>query len=427
MRRVFTSRLCLLPLLTTLGTGCDLPKGDGDSDTDTSDPSESDTGEGTGGTEGGTDAGTGGDTGTADTGVQPTDRAVDIIFVVDNSGSMGEEQARLANSISSLVDALDAAVPPVDYRIAVTTTDNGNPWCQGTTPEAGTFRATSCRERTNEFVFQGAQEVDVIDEACLDLCPHESLDLSVPWIDVDGATGSSNVPSGDVAGALRCLLPQGIDGCGFEQPLESLRRALDRVETLGDSNNGFRRPGALLAVAMVTDEVDCSHNPAHETIFLPDGSRVFWSNQEDPAPTSALCWNAGVSCTGSGTYDDCHAVDLNVDGNAVAGDPEIDAVLRPLTTYIDQLSSEAVYMVALNGVADDGSVVYADTAADPDFQNSFGIGPGCSGSDSGAVPPVRIRELVETVSGPGNLHSVCDEDYSPALAAMASGILDRLP
>ena len=426
MRHVFTSRLCLLPLLpllTTLSAGCDLPKDDGaGSDTegsDSSDPSESDTGDGTGGTGDGTDTG--------ETGAQPTERAVDIIFVVDNSGSMGEEQARLAASVNSLVDTLNAAVPPVDYRIAVTTTDNGNPWCQGTSSESGTFRATSCRERTNEFVFQGVQEGDVTDEACLDVCAQDSLDLDVPWIDVDGATGSSNVPSGDVTGALRCLLPQGIDGCGFEQPLESLRTALARVETLGEPNNGFRRPGALLAVAMVTDEVDCSYNPAHQTIFLPEGNRVFWSNQQDPAPTSALCWNAGVECTGSETYEECHAADLNIDGNPVAGDPATDAVLRPLSGYIDELSSEAVYMVAINGVADDGSIVYADTATDPDFQNSFGIGPGCSSSDSGAVPPVRIRQLVETVSGPGNLHSVCDEDYSPALAALASGILDRLP
>ncbi len=66
----------------------------------------------------------------------PTERQVDIIFVIDNSGSMGDEQAMIAANLDALVDTLDGAQPPVDYRIAVTTTDNGNPWCQGTGPEA---------------------------------------------------------------------------------------------------------------------------------------------------------------------------------------------------------------------------------------------------------------------------------------------------
>ena len=73
--------------------------------------------------------GTGGGTGNP-----VTEREVDIIFVVDNSGSMGEEQAYLAEGIAGLVDVLDQATPPVDYRIAVTTTDNGNPWCAGGSP-----------------------------------------------------------------------------------------------------------------------------------------------------------------------------------------------------------------------------------------------------------------------------------------------------
>ena len=64
---------------------------------------------------------------------------VDILFVIDNSGSMGEEQAILANNFASFIEVLEAEDVEANYRIGITTTDNGNPWCPPgvTTPESG--------------------------------------------------------------------------------------------------------------------------------------------------------------------------------------------------------------------------------------------------------------------------------------------------
>ena len=50
---------------------------------------------------------------------------VSILLVVDNSGSMGTAQAILTSRITDLVAPLDAA--GIDWRLGVTTTDNGNP------------------------------------------------------------------------------------------------------------------------------------------------------------------------------------------------------------------------------------------------------------------------------------------------------------
>ena len=55
------------------------------------------------------------------------DRKVDILFVIDDSGSMGEEQAKLAANFAPFVATLEEA--GADYRIAVTTTDDGAPGC----------------------------------------------------------------------------------------------------------------------------------------------------------------------------------------------------------------------------------------------------------------------------------------------------------
>lgn len=46
---------------------------------------------------------------------------VDILFVVDNSGSMSQEQRRMANSFPNFVQGLDIA--GLDYRIGIVTTD----------------------------------------------------------------------------------------------------------------------------------------------------------------------------------------------------------------------------------------------------------------------------------------------------------------
>jgi len=315
----------------------------------------------------------------------------------------------------------------------VTTTDNGNPWCQGTGPEAGKLRATSCRARPTEFVFEGAQTIDATQEACYDVCSLENLEelgLTDLWVEVNGTTGTANVPVDMIVETLRCMLPQGIDGCGFEQPLESLWKAWRRSDTPGDPSFGFARPGALPVAVIITDEADCSYNNEWETIFLPDGERVFWSDPTAAAPSSAVCWNAGVTCFGSETYDDCISVDLDEDGNEVPPEFAADnAVLRPISRYIDAFAERGALVMAINGVGVDGSVSYGDSLEDPDFQRDFGIGPGCESASGRAVPPVRLRETIANVTGTDGMYqfSICGGDFSPAFSALAAQIIQRLP
>ena len=358
---------------------------------------------------------------------EPTIRAVDIIFVVDGTSSMTSWQRRLVESVDVLLDALDDAQPPVDYRIAVTSTDNGNPWCDTVEPAEGRLETTSCWQRIEDFTPPMFPEQPVDIPCREELCSFDELALPEPWIEVGRIMGTTNVPEDRALDAARCILPQGVVGCGFEQPLESLYRAIERTQTAGDASFGFVRPGGLLAVFLLTDEADCSYNPAHESIFSAEGDQIFWSDPGLEYPTSAICWNAGVECTGTSVYDECHSVDLNASGGPVQGDPEQEAVLRPVSRYVDQLAGYGAYVVAINGVGADGSPLYADSPEDPEFQDDFGIGPGCEDSGGWAVPPVRVREVIEAVSGPGNLHSVCAEDYGPALSSFAAGILERLP
>ncbi len=364
-------------------------------------------------------------------------RDIDLLIVIDNSSSMSEEQGRLASNLATLTAAFDAA--NVNYRIGVTTTDNSNPWCTGTTPEGGALRFSSCRSRAPDFVSAGGG--DSIQESCFDACVDAPFDVTPtptavdptpsprPWLQV--TTGVANVTGVTAAEAIQCALPQGINGCGFEQPLESLWKALRRSEDESDPGYGFLRRNAVLGVLVVTDEADCSYHTDHESIFLPEGDRFFWSDPSAPTPSSAVCWNAGVACDGS----DCNSVNLDPTGVETAAD---DAVMRPVSRYVELLQeledlkqqitpNQEVVFAMLGGVAADGSVTYQDSL-DPEYQDSFGIGPGCVSAAGEAVPPVRLREVSDAlaVGGAQSRFSICEPDYAAEVGALADQLLGQI-
>ena len=353
--------------------------------------------------------------------------AVDVLFVVDNSGSMAEEQAGVQSAIGALVNALETT--QLDYRIAVTTTDHGNPACGATGPEAGNFVSNSCRRRLDDFTFPGADPPIDAEYACTDACTLENVGPTngVPWIENDG----SNLPAGvSIEDALRCI---------FESQLESMYLAIRRSFTEGENELGFIRPDAHLMIVLVSDETDCSLNKDWGIIFASDqtgGNEVFWSLPDEPTPTSAVCWNAGVTCTGGpGTFAECHPQDKDVDGNTPAN-PEENAVLYPLTRYqelIDEVrmskaeSHGQVFVFGILGVPLDypstRTVVYSN-GDDPAFVDDFGIGPGCDGPDGRGVPPVRMGTFIENnaLTAASPMHSICGNDYAPALNAAVAQV-----
>ena len=319
---------------------------------------------------------------------------------------------------------------------AVTTTDSGNPWCNDTSPEGGALRATSCQERASEFTANGSEPVDAFDVACGSVCEHATVEVvptptvddpqprARPWI--EGGAAGTNLADVSAQDALACLLPQGVDGCHFEQPLESMYRAIVRARFDDEPSFGFLRPSSVAGVIVLTDAVDCSYDPDQVLIFLPDGDRHLWSDPDADAPTAALCWNAGVQCQGEGSaYDECESS---------------RGYLRDMDRYIDLLQEveddaaesvgepREVLFATLGGVAADGEVVYAD-APDEASMIRDGIGPGCVSSDGAALPPVRLREVAEAFAlddeAPA-LASICEGSYETAIATIADRLLDRL-
>ena len=430
--------ITLLILSTTAALGCDpeIDLGDIPGETEGGSGSASDTGQTSDTTDTASTTTSGDPSGTSGTPPKGDVEGIDVLFVLDNSGSMGVAQRRLQESADAIVTALDAT--GLDYRIGATTTDNGNYWCQGANvgqPHEGHLIApVSCRTHAGDFYFSG-DDTNAYDEACAEQCSLEELSLAPgapPWLSSDTLAGTS------MAEALACSLPMGINGCGFEQPLEAMYLATTWSEALGALESGFIRPNAHLVVIFVTDEVDCSLDPIHENTVVGEhgvGNQVFWSlPQEQQTPTSAVCWNAGVQCSGPGTpqYDACVAHDKAVDGSDAQNAAE--AVVRPLSRYAGRLDAvraskvagAGVYTFGITGVpepyAGPGDILYARgaDASNPDsFNARFGVGPGCSQGDIEAVPPVRMLEFTQTGDQPGvPLFSICASSYSAFFGQM---------
>ncbi len=385
---------------------------------------------------------------------------VDILFVIDNSGSMAEEQALLSANFAAFIDVLEAPDVKANYRIGVTTTDAGNPRCPSATykPEGGRLVLSSCVDRAalGEFAF-GDKDFSF---ACDDFCGKADADVKIigtataldeeekPRAWLESIEGKTNVEGFDsMVEAFQCYGPQGVAGCGFESHLESMYLSLAAASDPASANYGFIRDTAILSVVVISDEVDCSFNPATKEIFT--SNKVFWTDPADPAPSSAMCWNAGVKCEGAGpNYSDCRAENFDAKGNPGASDE--DAVLQPISKYVKFLQTIEDRKQAIDPTQDvlvsmiagvpvgyekgDAPLVYEDSA-DAKFQADFGIGPGCvlpSGdpliADQTAVPPVRERQFAEAfeVGDDKNLYSICQPSYRDALDAIAEKIRDQI-
>jgi hypothetical protein len=414
---------------------------------------------------------------------------IDLLFVIDNSGSMGEEQLNLARNFPLLIEQLegleDSIGRPVNpnVNIMVTTTDFGNPLCfpgfysEVRDPERGAPISTNCNERIARFTFQSNPPV-IRPEACEQVCPNETvapdgnfINFSpdgdnvpdVPEADVNG----DGTPDSAIAQALACIGPVGIDGCGYESTLENMLQALNPDASWNQGDDPFLRRGALLAVAIVTDEVDCS---------IKDYSVMEDEDFQETDPfddlkraSSAICWNAGVTCDGpdaNGIYSDCHSVSddrlqpvsrytrhlietlregqgkdvtmLGILGVPLVTEHNEEAPYEPTAGGVFDL----VYRTWDDGVYPDGDVLPDDaaqgkTAASKDFE--FGIGPGCTGEDGTggftgqAMPPVRIKEVCEAlniVEDDGEvevrccIESICDTDFSAAIKCL-TGIISE--
>ncbi len=207
--------------------------------------------------------------------VQQSQAKVDVLFVVDNSGSMMDEQQSLGSNFSAFLS--HAAAAGVDYHIAVTTT--------GLERSSGGWAVCPGGAEGGE---------------------------NGRFFPVDGSSPRVITPTTPAAESVFARNTN-VGVCHWnEQGLEAMYRALSnplvfesddpRTPQPLDGNAGFLREDAKLAIIAVTDEEDFSPQPVsfYETALLSlkgnDRSRVIFSAIAGPSDLSA-CPRASSSGT----------------------------------------------------------------------------------------------------------------------------------
>lgn len=163
---------------------------------------------------------------------QKPEKAVDVLWVIDNSGSMSEEQKIIANNIDEFLNAF--APLDIEYHMGLITTDTTQP------SQSGRLQGTYEDGGGTEYHY-------------------------VTWIMRDEAI--------DEFGAAVKRLD---GGSGAEAGLEAMHQALG--EPLASTyNHGFLRDEAFLSVIFVSDEEDQS-KPISATGSIPQGYIDFMVN-----------------------------------------------------------------------------------------------------------------------------------------------------
>ena len=316
---------------------------------------------------------------------------VDVLFMVDNSNSMAEEQLALAAQLPRMVrvlatgdldgDGTPESEPVRDLHLGVVNADMGT----------GGFTVPTCARS------------DFGDDGILRTAGATSLGCMATYPSFIEFQPSA--PGADPAAAatdFACVATMGVGGCGFEQQLEATLKALTPSSSPirffrsttghGDgANAGFLRPDSLLVAFLLTDENDCSASDGD--VFNP-------SSSSHPGDLNLRCF-------------------------------DYPGALHPLTRYVDGLLAlradprDLIY-AAISGVPPDliTTGVPADYRAilsDPrmaehvDAAMPTRLATSCSSAGGVAFPPRRIVRVAEELSdrgATGVLGSICQSDYT---------------
>ena len=326
--------------------------------------------------------------------------SVDMLFMVDNSNSMTEEQASLAAELPRMVRVLATGdlngdgtpeSPPVrDLHLGVVTSDMGT----------GGFTVPTCPR--SDFGDDGLLQTTGRGTGCL---------ASYPRFLTYASGGDPAALARDFA----CVATLGTGGCGFEQQLESVLKAVTPSTSPirffrsttghGDgANEGFLRDGSVLVTLLLTDENDCSALDGE--VFSPTSTTY-------TGELNLRCFN-------------------------------YPSALHPLTRYVDGLlatrreTSDLIY-AAIVGVPVDlagPSVDYTRVLADPRMAEVIDptlpsrLTPSCNVTGRGvAFAPRRIVRLGQELRDRGAvdvLGSICQASYAEPVNQILQAVLSRV-
>lgn len=304
---------------------------------------------------------------------------LDLLFVIDDSGSMAQEHTSLESRFPELIAGLDelgGRLP--DLHIGVVSSDMGTGNVDVGDPRCGPGGG-------DNGVMHGA--------SCPALGGHHFI------TDVVGPGGGRlRNYSGTLDDAFACAADLGISGCGFEQHLASMKAALSP-----GVNPGFLREPAMLAVIILADEDDCS----------AEGDGIFTRTDDAVlGPFSDFrCYEQGVQCA-----DD---PDPRAPGPRTGCVPKASPYLHEVDEYasfLRGLKRDPSQIFVAGIVGDPGHVAVISANGQPALDYA------CTGDLGNAAPAVRLAGFLDQFPGSHLRETICTGDLGDALRAIGEAL-----
>lgn len=160
-------------------------------------------------------------------------KKVDILFVIDNSGSMQYEQQSMAQRTAHFLSVIKG----LDYQIGITTTDPNN-------IALGDGRLIPIKNGNGRYIIDSTQDI----------------------------TTAQN--------QLSQTLQRSETGSGYEQGIRAVYRAVERYNANENTMRSFMRDGAQLAVVLISDEDESDNTIKNDPQNLLKLISSSWSNQK---------------------------------------------------------------------------------------------------------------------------------------------------
>jgi hypothetical protein len=205
------------------------------------------------------------DSGEGSTGGGESCAKVDLLFVIDNSGSMADEQAKLIANFPGFAQEIQETLGEVDsYHVGVTVTDNfGLPFPDGVNSDAPECRTLGALVTSNANGNCG------------------------PF-----AEGQRYMTQMDELGtAFACAANVGDMGSGYEEVAGAMLAGIGpALNQTGACNAGFIRDDALLVVVLISDENDDIESQGDAADWYQLVS-TFKFNEPDNVVVLSLLWD----------------------------------------------------------------------------------------------------------------------------------------
>ncbi|MDX2022441.1 MAG: hypothetical protein SF187_19550 [Deltaproteobacteria bacterium] len=311
---------------------------------------------------------------------------VDVLFMIDNSGSMREEQNLLRAAMPTFITGLQTRFgASLDLHVGFITSDvgagatfiAGSPACNRPGGDRGELQVLAgCGLETGKFVSYSQQ-------------------------------GLEKNFTGELSQVIGCLAQFGTQGCGFEHQLQSIRLALDPVLT--PNNAGFVRNDARLTLVLLTDEDDCSG---------PPDSPLFASDEYPGTGGSLRCSIEGHLCNGAKPPLSTFSAPL---ANCVAN-PSPRGLL-PIDELVANVRSRkplgAIEVMVLGGVVTAGQSPPEYAFVSAPQADLLDAEPVCTALNGTATPALRLRAFADAFGG--ITRSICDASFNDSMSIIAAG------